>query len=294
MGAADLFGNAVDVERGFDAVIGGNVPPGAGISSSAAVEVALLNALRAAFGVDLGDLALVLMAQRIEHDYLGVQTGLMDQYTSQFARPGKLMLVDFDQVGHDQVEAALNGWVWLLLDSLVRHDLADSAYGERVEQMLTALRMVSAADEGVASFRHLTATHVDAIEDPVLRRRARHYVAENERVRRAAAAVSAGDAATAGALLLQSHASLRDDYEVSCDELDALVDAAAPLDGCAGARMMGGGFGGCTLNLVREDAVEQVVASVRSGFEANFGYAPDDAVYRLVGGARVHADAEQP
>jgi galactokinase len=273
---------------GCDVLIGGNLPRGAGVASSAAVEMALLNALRAAFGAPIDDLALVRLAQRIEHDFLGVQTGLMDQYTAQLAHPGNLMLVDFDRLAHRNVPARVDGWVWLLLDSGVRHELAGSAYGERVEQMAEALARVAAADATVACFRDLLESHVDLLDDTVLRRRLHHYVRENDRVSAAAAAVATGNAVALGALMLASHASLRDDYEVSCAELDLLVDAAASAPGCAGARLMGGGFGGCTLNLVRADAVEAFVAEVAPAFERGYGRVPAAAVYRLVGGAALH------
>jgi len=293
-GAPQEQGAAVRRDGGFDALIGGNVPRGAGVSSSAAVEMALLNALRGAWTVAADDLELVLTAQRIEHEYLGAPTGLMDQYTSQFGRAGNLMLIDFDAVTHELVTARLDGWVWLLLDSKVRHDLAESGYGERVEQMRAALDTVAAADDRVHGFRDLDEAHVGAIGDPLLRRRALHYVRENERVRAAAVAATAGKTTVLGELLCASHASLRDDYEVSCAELDLLAELAAGADGCVGARMMGGGFGGCTINLVRAAAAGDVVAQVSGGFARRFGYAPDAAVYRLVDGARVHEDDEQP
>jgi galactokinase len=216
----------------------------------------------------------------------------MDQYTSQFGRAGNLMLIDFDAVTHEQVAVRLDGWVWLLLDSKVRHDLAESAYGERVEQMRAALAAVMECDESVRGFRDLDEARIGTIDDELLRRRALHYVRENERVRAAAAAAAAGETAALGELLCASHASLRDDYEVSCAELDLLTELAAGIDGCAGARMMGGGFGGCTINLVRAEAVDDVVAQVSGGFARRFGYAPDPAVYRLVEGARLHEEPE--
>jgi galactokinase len=280
---------AANMRRGFDALIGGNVPVGAGVSSSAAVEMALLNALRAAFESGIEDVELVRLGQRVEHEYLGVETGLMDQYTAQLARPGTLMLIDFRELAHEYVDIALDGWVWLLLDSGVRHELAASAYGERVRETRAALEQVMRADREVRSFRDLTEAHLGSVDDDPLRRRLRHYVRENERVRRAVAALAAGEVAEVGRLMLASHESLRDDYEVSCPELDLLVDVAAGVDGCAGARMMGGGFGGCTVNLVRcEEAIDHVITEVATTFQGRFGRAPGAGVFRLVGGAVVH------
>jgi len=287
-GAVQTFTDAAGESRGFDALIGGNLPLGAGLSSSAAVEMALLNALRGAFDADIDDLDLVRRAQRVENECLGVATGLMDQYTSQFSRPDALMLIDFESTTHQYIDARLDGWVWLLLDTKVRHELADSAYGERVEEMRLALARVSDADGSVASFRDLLEMHIDGIEEEVLRRRLRHYVGENARVRSAVRAIGAGDAEGLGELMFASHDSLRDDYAVSCAELDVLVDAAAAAPGCAGARMMGGGFGGCTINLVRQSATDDFVDRIAPEFERRFGYAPAADVCRLVGGARVH------
>ena len=287
-GVASVFFKLADSSSGFEARISGNVPLASGVSSSAAVEVALLGALRAAFAVDLDDFALVCASQRVEHEHMGVATGLMDQYTSQFSRPDTLMLVDFDGPNHEYVPADLEGWVWVLVDTKVKRELAASAYGERVLETRNALEQIAAADPTVTSFRDVREGHLSKIADDVPRRRLLHYVRENDRVRRAVEALSAGDVPTLGALMKESHVSLRDDYEVSCDELDRLVDSARDFSDCAGARMMGGGFGGCTINLVRRSEVDAFVAAISPEFEARFGYAPEAAVYTLAGGARVH------
>jgi len=288
LGVARLFARSADLDYGLRATISGNLPRGAGLSSSAAVEVALLNALRGATEAELGDLELILTAQRVEHECLGVATGLMDQYTSQMSRAGSLMLIDFAAIAHQYIDADLGEWVWLLLDSKVRHELADSAYGDRVEETREALTTIAGGDEQVVSFRDLEPVHVERLDDEILRARLRHYVSENGRVLEAAHAIGDGDVETLGKLMLASHDSLRDDYAVSCTELDALVESARHSPHCGGARMMGGGFGGCTLNLVRADGAEAFAAQVSAEFERCFGYAPGAGVYRLVGGARVH------
>lgn len=287
-GVAAAFAEAYDRPRGFDALIGGNLPMGAGVSSSAALEMALLNALRGIAGADVSDLDLVRTAQQAEHACLGVATGLMDQYASQFSWPDTLLLIDFESLTHEEVPARLDGWLWLLIDSGVRHRLADSAYDDRVGESRAALGRLARDGAVRGSFRRVELQQVETIDEPLLRRRLRHYVGENERVRRAVAAVTAGDTDELGRLLLASHASLRDDYEVSCDELDLLVDAAAAQDECAGARMMGGGFGGCTLNLVRADAADAFTAGVSEDFRRRFASVPAAAAYRLVAGATVN------
>ena len=288
LGTGLLFAGLAAVDAGFDALIGGNVPLGAGLSSSAALEVAVLNALRHAFDISLDNLELVRIAQGVEHEYLGGKTGLMDQYTSQFAHRKELMLVDFRAVSHEYIEASLKGWVWLLLDSGVRRQLADSAYGARVNETRAALKRVVRVIDEVSSFRDLKEKHLAAVDDDVLRRRLRHYVTENDRVQQAAKAIIAGEPEALGRLLRASHVSLRDDYAVSCAELEVLVDAAACSDECAGARMMGGGFGGCTINLVRASAVNCFLDHASSEFECRFGHTPDAGIFHLVRGAYVH------
>jgi galactokinase len=212
----------------------------------------------------------------------------MDQYTSQFAHRKELMLVDFRAVSHEYIEASLKGWVWLLLDSGVRRQLADSAYGARVNETRVALKRVVRVIDEVSSFRDLKEKHLAAVDDDVLRRRLRHYVTENDRVQQAAKAIIAGEPEALGRLLRASHVSLRDDYAVSCAELEVLVDAAACSDECAGARMMGGGFGGCTINLVRASAVNCFLDHASSEFECRFGHTPDAGIFHLVRGAYVH------
>jgi galactokinase len=288
LGVGRLFAETANVRRGFRATICGNLPRGSGLSSSAAVEVALLNALRSAFDSDLDDMTLIRTAQRAEHECLGVPTGLMDPYASQLSRPGSLMAIDFDAISHQYIDADLDDWVWVLLDTRVRHELADSAYGERVREMREALARVSRRDAEVRTFRDLDREHLRLLDDELLRSRMRHYLSENERVRAAGRAIASADIDTLGDLLFASHASLRDDYAVSCAELDALVEAVRGDASCVGARMMGGGFGGCTLNLVRAGAAADFTERSSAEFERRFGYAPAAGVYRLVGGARVH------
>ena len=288
LGAGLLFAELTAVDAGFDAFIGGNVPMGAGLSSSAALEVALLNALRHAFDISLDDLELIHIAQGVEHEYLGVKTGLLDQYTSQFAHRKELMLVDFRALSHEYIEASLKGWAWLLLDSGVRRQLADSAYGMRVRETHAALKRVVRVIDKVSSFRDLKEEHLAAVDDDLLRRRLHHYITENDRVQQAAKAITSGKPEVLGALLRASHVSLRDDYAVSCAELEVLVDVAAYSDGCAGARMMGGGFGGCTINLVKASAVDCFLDHASSEFECRFNRTPDARLFHLVRGAYVH------
>ena len=284
-GCISIFGNQYPINQGFEAVVWGNVPIGSGVSSSAAMEVALMNALRAAFASDMDDLTLVKMCQRVEHEYLKVNSGLLDQYASQFSREGKLMILDFNQLRSDYVDADMKDWAWILADTKVKRELAGSKYSERVQETANALKEIKSKDAGVQGFRDLTEEHLALISDPVQQKRIRHLVLENQRVLKAAEALSQKNFEELGALLTASHQSLRDDYEVSCPELDFLVDAALQLPYCAGSRMMGGGFGGCTISLVRKDAVHKFSNFLTDEYAREYDIVTEINNYQLVNGA---------
>ncbi|MGV3586009.1 MAG: galactokinase [Adhaeribacter sp.] len=284
-GCITIFNNQYNLNKGFEAVIWGNVPIGSGVSSSAAIEVALMNALRAAYAADMDDLTLVKMCQRVEHEYLKVNSGLLDQYASQFSREGKLMILDFNQLSSDYVDADMKDWAWILADTKVKRELAGSKYSERVRETADALAEIKSKDSSVQGFRDLTEDHITLISDPVQQKRIRHLVLENQRVLQAAEALSQKNFEELGKLLTASHQSLRDDYEVSCPELDFLVDAALQLPYCAGSRMMGGGFGGCTISLVRKDAVHKFSNFLTDEYAREYDIVTEINNYQLVDGA---------
>jgi galactokinase len=284
-GCITIFGNQYPLSQGFDAVIWGNVPIGSGVSSSAAIEVALMNALRAAYAPEMDDLTLVKMCQRVEHEYLKVNSGLLDQYASQFSREGKLMILDFNQLSSEYVDADMKEWAWILADTKVKRELAGSKYSERVRETADALTEIKSKDARVQGFRDITEEHLPLISDPVQQKRLRHLVQENERVLKAADALSQKNFEELGALLTASHYSLRDNYEVSCPELDFLVDTALQLPYCAGSRMMGGGFGGCTISLVRKDAVHKFNDFLTDEYAREYDIVTEINNYQLVDGA---------
>lgn len=284
-GSITIFGSQYDIKQGFEAVIWGNVPIGSGVSSSAAMEVALMNALRAAFAPDMDDLELVKMCQRVEHEYLKVNSGLLDQYASQFSREGKLMILDFNQLRSEYVDADMQDWAWILADTRVKRELAGSKYSERVQETADALQEVKSKDSSVNNFRDITEAHFDLIEDGTRRKRIRHLVLENQRVYQAAEALSRKSFEELGKLLNASHESLRDDYEVSSPELDFLVASALQLPYCAGSRMMGGGFGGCTISLVRKDSVIKFSNFLTDEYAREYDIVTEINNYQLVDGA---------
>ena len=284
-GSITIFGGQFPIQKGFDAVIWGNVPIGSGVSSSAAMEVALMNALRAAYQADMDDLALVKLCQRVEHEYLKVNSGLLDQYASQFSRVGKLMILDFNALRSEYVDADMKDWTWILADTKVKRELAGSKYSERVQETANALKEIQQKNPAVKGFRDITVEDTGSISDANQQKRIQHLVSENLRVQEAAKALQEQNFTALGNILTASHVSLRDDYEVSCPELDFLVDAALQLPYCVGSRMMGGGFGGCTISLVRKDSVLKFSNFLTDEYAREYDIVTEISNYQLVDGA---------
>jgi len=241
------------VPSGVELVLHGNIPLGKGVSSSASVELAVLNGLAALFKKDVSAMDLALLAQQVEHRFLNVKSGLLDQFACQFSQKHSAILVDFAKLETRLVPLApaFRDAVWILVDSLVTRELTNSAYSERVAEYKSILSLARAV--GRENLRELTTADLPLLlagQNETLLRRARHIVSENERTVKALECLQGGDVAGLGRLLWETHSSLSKDYEVSHRNLDFLVDTAKTLPGVYGGRMMGGGFGGCCLFLV--------------------------------------------
>jgi galactokinase len=259
---------------GWEGVLAGDVPVGAGLSSSAALEMAVARAFAAAGGWPWDPPAMALAGQRAENAWVGVNCGIMDQMISAAGVAGHALLIDCRTLASEPAPLP-PGTAVLVLDTNTRRGLVDSAYNERRAQCEAA-----AAFFGVPALRDVTPSGFErrsAGLDPVTRRRARHVVGENERVLHAVAAMRAGDAGAVGALMNASHASLRDDFEVSSPALDAMAACAQRQPGVYGARMTGAGFGGCAVALVEDAQAEAVAAAVRACYRAAMGVEP--AIY---------------
>jgi galactokinase len=272
------IGVAVQLERhgvrlrGADLLVDSDVPLGAGLSSSAALEVAVARALLAVAGASVAPLQLARLCQAAEHEFAGTHCGIMDQYTACFGGEG-LLLLDCRALRHRLVPLPADVRL-LVCNSMVRHSLAAGEYNRRRADCAAALEILRARQPQIAALRDLHSADLVTFAErlgPRLLPRVRHVVSENERVIAAAAALERGDVQECGGLLYASHASLRDDYQVSCSELDALVDAARPIPGIYGARMTGGGFGGCTVNLVAADAAEAAGATLVARYAQSTG-----------------------
>ena len=253
----------------FDAVIDSTVPLGGGLSSSASLEVAVALLAARMTEATFSPLDLALLCQKAEHEHAGVPCGVMDQCAAALAREGHLLLLDCRSLAIEHVPFERDDVLVLVADTNVRHTLTDGGYARRRADCEAAAEAL-----GLPLLRDATPEAVDGIRaavGAVVHRRARHVVGEIARTRAAAAALAAGRWPEVGALMAASHASLRDDFEVSCPELDALVEIAVAQPGVIGSRMTGGGFGGCTVTLVEEPHAAAASAAIAAGYRARTG-----------------------
>ncbi|MEX0867262.1 MAG: galactokinase [Pirellulales bacterium] len=268
----------------FDAAIASDIPPGGGLSSSAALEVAFATLLEAMTGETLDPVDKALLCQRAEHDFAGVPCGIMDQFSSTLCRAGYLMLLDCRDRSIEMIPFDDPSTSVLVIDSRVRHELVDGEYANRRAECAAA-----ALSLGVDSLREATVSQQISQQqtiDETSLRRARHVITENARTQATAAALKIRDWTKAGQLMLAGHASLRDDFEVSCPELDILVEVASEQDGVYGARMTGGGFGGCGVCLVDSAAAARALRGILTGYQNHTGIEASGFVSRPGDGAR--------
>jgi galactokinase len=273
---------------GFDAVIASNLPYGGGLASSAALEVAAATLLEAMTGQTLDPIKKAVLCQQAEHDFAGVPCGIMDQFTSILGQENHALLLDCRSRTTTPVAMTNPDVTVLIINTNVRHKLAEGEYAKRRAQCEAAARVLKAA-----ALRDATMEGLDAAQgqlDPVVFRRARHVISENERTLQAARAIQASDWTAVGQLMQASHASLRDDYEVSCPELDVAVKIAQEIGeagGVIGCRMTGGGFGGCVVSLVKTEAVKHITRSLDAAYEKKTGTQASIFSSRPAAGARV-------
>jgi galactokinase len=273
---------------GFDALIAGNLPAGGGLSSSAALEVATATLGEALAQEALDPLEKALLCQTAEHTFAGVPCGIMDQFAVIFSREGHLLLLDCRSRTRELVPLAGDEVAILVINSMVRHELTGGEYAARRQQCHEAARLL-----GVGSLRDVTAEQVLAAEgtlSDVLFRRARHVTTENDRTLSASRAIRRGDWSELGRLMYASHESLRNEYEVSCAELDLLVSLARAIGesgGVYGCRMTGGGFGGCAVALVRAADAARCRDTLREQYRQHTGRDAETVTTRPAGGAGV-------
>ena len=258
--------------KGFDAVFAGNVPLGAGLSSSAALESCFAFALNDLFNdnnIDKFELAKI--GQSTEHNYCGVNCGIMDQFASVMGQVGKLMRLDCRSMEFEYFPFAPEDYELVLVDSRVKHELADSPYNKRRASCERVAKRL-----GLETLRDATMSMLKAIRSDIIAEdyfRAKFVIEEKDRVLAVCDALNVGDFETVGRKMYETHRGLSDDYEVSCEELDFLNDIASEC-GVTGSRIMGGGFGGCTINLVRKDLADKFIATAKAKFNERYGHEP--------------------
>ena len=256
--------------RGFNLVLHSDVPIGAGLSSSAAIECAVAFALNECFGCGLDRLQLVHLAQKAEHEFAGVQCGIMDQFASMMGKRNHLIKLDCRSLEYEYIPFQLGNHAMVLFDTNVKHSLASTAYNERRQQCEQGVQWIAAQLPHIHTLRDADMDMLEQFvlpKDSLVYRRCAYVVKEIQRVDAACTALQAGDLNKLGQLMYETHAGLSMDYEVSCTELNLLVDLVKARPGVIGARMMGGGFGGCTLNLVESDQVEELIRTVQISYE---------------------------
>ena len=263
--------------HGFDFAIKGNIP-GGGLSSSASLELLVCVMLEKVFGFTISRLDMVKMSRAVENEYIGVNCGIMDQFIIGMGKKDHAILLDTNTLNYKYVPLELGEYVILIGNTNKKRTLADSKYNERFSECQRALAMLksrleinSLGDMSIEMFEK----NKSIITEEILIRRARHAVYENQRTLKSYDALIAGDLIEFGRLMNESHESLRMDYEVSCKELDTMVNEMRKQEGVIGSRMTGAGFGGCTVSLVRKDCVDKVIEAVSEIYEREIGYKGD-------------------
>jgi len=263
--------------HGASLLIEGKVPMGAGLSSSASIEVAIALALLAMSQAELPPMQLAQACQRAEHEYVGTRCGLMDQFISVFGRAGHALMLDCRSLQFEALKIPADARL-VICNSMIKHTHAAGEYNRRRAECEEGVRILQKHSPEIRALRDVTLDDLNRYRSElpeIVYRRCRHVISENQRVIDASRALREADLRRFGQLMAGSHRSLRDDYEVSCRELDLLVEAAAGYEGVYGSRMTGGGFGGCTITLVRFDAAEEFQRHVKAVYQERTGITPE-------------------
>ena len=285
---AQFVKRGVAITQGYDILFWGNVPAGAGLSSSAAMEVVTAFAFNELLGTGYDRTELAKIGQTSEHEFAGVMCGIMDQFASAHGKKDHAIYLNCDTLQFDLVPVKLEGIKVVISNTHSPHHLDSGAYNDRVRQCQLAVEQISTV-RPIKNLAELSQTDFEQVEnaiiDEVAHRRARHVVGEVQRTKEAVKALRKGDIETFGKLMTQSHISLRDDYEVTGPQLDALAEAAWNVDGVLGSRMTGGGFGGCTVSLVRDEAIPTFIEQVGAEYLEKTGLKADFYIAEIGDGA---------
>lgn len=261
---------------GFEILMASNVPAGGGISSSSALECGFAYAVSETFGFNIDRIEIAKLGQMSEHNFMNVQCGIMDQFIIAVGKKNTAVMLDCDSLKYEYAPLELGDYRFVVMNTNKQRRLADSKYNERLNECREALKEIQAGGCNVANLCALTPSDFEKVKSSIksetVAKRAKHAVYENQRVKDAVAALNKGDLVALGKLLNESHASLKEDYEVTGIELDTLAETAQKQEGCLGARMTGAGFGGCAIALVHKDKIESFVENVQKIYEEKIGY----------------------
>ncbi|RLD76453.1 MAG: galactokinase [Bacteroidetes bacterium] len=290
LGVAEQYKKAGHTINGIDCVFGGDIPMGAGLSSSAAIENGFAFALKEIFGFEVSKMDMIKMAQKAEHEYAGVMCGIMDQFASMNGKENNAIKLDCRSLNFEYANINLSDYVIVLCDTKVKHELASSEYNTRRKECETGVKILQKYDNKIKALRDV---HIELLQkhktefDPIVYKRCEYVVKENHRVENAFTALHNNDIKSFGDLMYQSHEGLRDEYEVSCKELDILFTLARKSGYVIGARMMGGGFGGCTINLVKRENLEDFYETIKTGYLQTTGVETEIHVVKIANGTGV-------
>ena len=277
------------IDSGFDFLVSGNIPNGAGLSSSASIEMLTGIVLKDLFHLSIDPIAMALLGKKVENLFIGVNSGIMDQFAIAMGKKDHAILLDCNTLKYDYVPVVLKDEVIVIANTNKRRGLADSKYNERraecdeaLAELQTKLPIKALGELSIEEFE----ANKELIKSPIRQKRAKHAVYENQRTLKAQKELSAGNLAEFGKLMNQSHISLRDDYEVTGVELDTLAALAWEQPGVVGSRMTGAGFGGCTVSIVKKDKVDDFIKNVGEAYKNKIGYAADFYIAAVSEGAR--------
>lgn len=290
LGIVDQLKKAGHTIEGFNCVLGGDIPLGAGLSSSAAIECAMIFALNELFQLNIDEFEMVKMAQKAENEFVGVQCGIMDQFASMFGKYNEVIKLDCRSLEASYFHFDMSDYLIVLCDTNVKHSLASSEYNTRRKECEEGVKLLKEKGYQVNSLRDVTLDLLEKHEqdfDAIIYKRCRYIVEENQRVHAACDDLRYGRLKAFGEKMYLSHAGLRDNYEVSCKELDFLVSQTKNDDQVLGARMMGGGFGGCTINIIDKSYLEQFVDKMKKAYQQDLNLELDVYVASIAKGTHV-------
>lgn len=279
--------------KGFNCVFGGDIPIGAGLSSSAAIEAGLAFALNEIFELNIEKINLVKLSQRAENEFVGVQCGIMDQFINIFGKENKVLKLDCRTLEFEYYPFELNDLQIVLCDTQVKHSLASGEYNARRTQCEEGVRILRKFNNKIHTLRDVDLEFLNSHRselDSIIFKRCKYVIKENSRVDASCRDLGDGDFISFGQRMYESHEGLRDEYEVSCKELDTLVEIASNHDAVLGTRMMGGGFGGCTINLVKKDGLEDFKEKITKVYSAQVSKSIKIYITRIESGTSIISD----